>query len=168
MFRVPAFLPYFVSLCLVSALAAVAYLAVPAAAQAFGLVAGSLFVGHLIGSFAGTPRAEDAAAPRPAPQAGRQIETGATAPNGETKTLYVGNIAFRAPKTALQELFENHGRVHSVRLMTDRQTRKPKGYGFVEMDDHAAENALAALDGNPFFGRELRVSIAKQQDLSER
>lgn len=162
MFRTPPMSSYFFGLCLVAILAAVAYFSIPAASNGISILATGLFVGHFIGSFTGGSNAKTVSATRSNSQASASQSPSS---NGETKTLYVGNIAFRAPQSALQELFENHGRVHSVRLMTDRQTRKPKGYGFIEMDGDAAEDALAALDGNSFFGRDLRVSIAKQQEM---
>jgi RNA recognition motif-containing protein len=151
-----------------AALAALAYFTIPAA-EAIGTLATGLFLGHLIGSFlSGSDNQTANAAPSTAQTTHNDNTATTPAGNSETKTLYVGNIAFRAPRAALQELFESHGRVHSVRLMTDRNTRKPKGYGFVEMDDEAAESALEALDGNNFFGRDLRVSVAKQQEITNR
>jgi hypothetical protein len=164
-FRIPQLVPYIFGLCLIAALGAAVYFAVPAAANAIGVLAAGLFIGHFIGSLISGSDSK-AVSPAPVQATAKQTTTaGKSVINGETKTLYVGNIAFRAPRSALQELFESHGRVHSVRLMTDRNTRKPKGYGFVEMDGDAAESALAALDGNSFFGRDLRVSVAKQQEL---
>ncbi|MCF6209117.1 MAG: RNA-binding protein [Gammaproteobacteria bacterium] len=79
------------------------------------------------------------------------------------KSIYVGNVAFSAPREDLQALFEAHGQVVSVRLMTDRITRRPRGYGFVEMESQAADAAIAALNGMEFFGRSLRVNEAKQR-----
>ena len=53
--------------------------------------------------------------------------------------------------------------MHSVRLMTDRVTRKPRGFGFVEMNRKEARAAIRALDGTEFFGRQLKVNIAKER-----
>jgi hypothetical protein len=80
-----------------------------------------------------------------------------------TETIFVGNLAFKMPPNALRELFEQYGQVHSVRLMTDRVTRKPRGFGFVEMNRKEARAAIRALDGTEFFGRQLKVNIAKER-----
>jgi hypothetical protein len=163
MFRVPSLATYFTGLIVVALLAALAY-PVLGDAKAVTLLAVGLFVGHLIGSFLGPQASTGGAtgARREAPPAA--APTG----SGETTSLYVGNIAFNAPKAALRDLFADYGEVISVRLMTDRATRKPRGYGFVEMDVDAARAAIAALDGAEFFGRSLRVSEAKQQEAPQR
>ena len=80
-----------------------------------------------------------------------------------TESIFVGNLAFKMPPNALCELFEQFGQVHAVRLMTDRVTRKPRGFGFVEMNRKEARAAIRALDGTEFFGRELKVKIAKER-----
>lgn len=85
-------------------------------------------------------------------------------PSGSrTESIFVGNLAFKMPPNALRELFEQYGQVHSVRLMTDRVTRKPRGFGFVEMNRKEARAAIRALDGTEFFGRQLKVNIAKER-----
>ena len=80
-----------------------------------------------------------------------------------TESIFVGNLAFKMPPNALRELFEQYGQVHGVRLMTDRVTRKPRGFGFVEMNRKQARAAIRALDGKEFFGRQLKVNIAKER-----
>jgi hypothetical protein len=80
-----------------------------------------------------------------------------------TESIFVGNLAFKVPPNALRELFEQYGQVHAVRLMTDRFTRKPRGFGFVEMNRKEARAAIRALDGTEFFGRQLKVNIAKER-----
>lgn len=80
-----------------------------------------------------------------------------------TESIFVGNLAFKMPPNALRELFEQYGQVHAVRLMTDRVTRKPRGFGFVEMNRKQAHAAIRALDGTEFFGRELKVNIANER-----
>ena len=80
--------------------------------------------------------------------------------DSRTESIFVGNLAFKTPAKALRELFENYGQVHAVRLMTDRVTRKPRGFGFVEMNRKQAQTAIRALDGTEFYGRELKVNIA--------
>jgi hypothetical protein len=80
-----------------------------------------------------------------------------------TESIFVGNLAFKMPPNALRELFEQYGQVHAVRLMTDRVTRKPRGFGFVEMNHKEARAAIRALDGTEFFGRPLKVNIANER-----
>ncbi|MEJ2143081.1 MAG: RNA-binding protein [Gammaproteobacteria bacterium] len=80
--------------------------------------------------------------------------------SSKVESIFVGNLAFKASARALRELFEDYGEVHAVRLMTDRQTKRPRGYGFVEMNARDAKQAIAALDGSEFYGRELKVNVA--------
>ena len=78
------------------------------------------------------------------------------------KRIYVGNLSFGTQEDALRELFEPYGDVESVNIITDRQTGRSKGFGFVEMaDPQAARDAIAALDGGEFEGRNLRVNEAR-------
>ena len=83
--------------------------------------------------------------------------------SSKVESIFVGNLAFKASARALRELFEYYGEVHAVRLMTDRQTRRPRGYGFVEMSARDAKNAIAALNGSEFYGRELKVNVANER-----
>jgi hypothetical protein len=85
------------------------------------------------------------------------------ASSGQSTTLYVGNLAFKANRHALAKLFEQYGDVLSARIATDRNTRKPRGFGFVEMSTADAEKAMSSLDGETFFGRKLTVTEAKEQ-----
>jgi RNA recognition motif-containing protein len=75
--------------------------------------------------------------------------------------IYVGNLPFSVTEEELRELFEQHGTVHSVRLIDDKHTGRPRGFGFVDMDDAEARAAIEALHGHYFGGRILRVSEAK-------
>ena len=61
-------------------------------------------------------------------------------------TLYVGNLPFSADQESVQDLFAAYGDVLSVKLMSDRETGRPRGFGFVEMEDDGARAAMAALD----------------------
>ena len=79
------------------------------------------------------------------------------------KKLYVGNLPFSATETEIQELFGKHGNVHSVALINDRETGRPRGFGFVEMDDDAIAAAIGALDGFEMGGRALRVNEAQER-----
>ena len=77
------------------------------------------------------------------------------------KRIYVGNLPFTANEDELRQLFEQHGSVHSVDLIADRETGRPRGFGFVEMEDEQAGAAITALDGTDFGGRSLRVNEAR-------
>ncbi len=79
------------------------------------------------------------------------------------KRIYVGNLPFSATEADLRQLFSQHGSVSSVSLITDRETGRPRGFGFVEMDDAGAQAAIAALDGKEFGGRSLRVNEAQER-----
>lgn len=85
------------------------------------------------------------------------------ASNARLESIFVGNLAFKASPNALRELFESYGDVHAVRLMTDRATRRPRGFGFVEMKSKDARSAIKALNGTEFYGRELKVNIANER-----
>lgn len=82
------------------------------------------------------------------------------------KKLYVGNLPFTATENEIKELFGQHGAVHSVALITDRETGRPRGFGFVEMDDDAIAPAVQALDGKELGGRALRVNEAQDRPRS--
>jgi len=79
------------------------------------------------------------------------------------KKLYVGNLPFSATDEEINSLFGQHGTVHSVALINDRETGRPRGFGFVEMDDDAAMAAIQALDGSEMGGRALRVNEAQER-----
>ncbi len=80
------------------------------------------------------------------------------------KKIYVGNLAFSTTDQELQELFEQHGSVSSAKVITDRESGRSRGFGFVEMDDAAAaDKAIAALDGSQVGGRDLRVNEAHER-----
>ena len=79
------------------------------------------------------------------------------------KKLYVGNLPFSATDEEVTNLFGQHGTVHSVALINDRETGRPRGFGFVEMDDDAAVAAMQALDGSEMGGRALRVNEAQDR-----
>lgn len=78
-------------------------------------------------------------------------------------TLYVGNLPFAADQESIRELFADHGDVLSVKLIMDRETGRPRGFGFVEMENDGAKSAISALNGVQFQGRALRVNEAEQR-----
>lgn len=77
------------------------------------------------------------------------------------KKIYVGNLPFTATEDEIRDLFAAHGAVISLSLITDRDTGRPRGFGFVEMADEDAETAIEALDGTNFGGRNLKVNLAR-------
>ena len=78
--------------------------------------------------------------------------------------LYVGNLSYETSEASLRTVFEPHGEVASVTLITDRDSGRPKGFGFVEMGSAEEANAAkAALDGTQLDGRALKVDVAKEQ-----
>ena len=79
--------------------------------------------------------------------------------------LYVGNFSYETSEAALRTAFEAHGDVTSVNLITDRDSGRPKGFGFVEMGTaEEAQKAITALDGTQMDGRALKVNEAKPQE----
>ncbi len=78
--------------------------------------------------------------------------------------IYVGNLPFSATEEQVEQLFAAHGEVVSVALPTDRETGRPRGFGFVEMEKDAASAAIRALDGADFGGRNLRVNEAEPRE----
>lgn len=78
-----------------------------------------------------------------------------------TKKLYVGNLPFSATQEQVRDLFEQYGTVHTVDIITDYETGRSRGFGFVEMDDQEAKAAIEGLDGTLFGGRNLRVNEAR-------
>ncbi len=80
------------------------------------------------------------------------------------KKLYVGNIPFTTTEPELREIFEKHGTLTSVNVITDRETGRSRGFAFVEFEDGAsADAAQQALDGQEMSGRTLRVNEAYER-----
>src|SRR5215203_3501244 len=80
--------------------------------------------------------------------------------------IYVGNLPFTATEADVKELFAQHGNVDSVALPTDRETGRPRGFGFVEMPQADAQRAMQALNGFNMGGRPLRVNEAQDRPRS--
>ena len=78
-------------------------------------------------------------------------------------SIYVGNLPFTATEDEVRELFEAHGQVDEVRLMTDRDTGRPRGFGFVKMASDAAQAAIRSLNGTNLGGRDLRINEAEDR-----
>lgn len=82
-----------------------------------------------------------------------------------SKKIYVGNLPFSSTEDELRTLFEQHGTVDSVAVITDRDTGRARGFAFVEMTDaDGADKAIQALDGRDFGGREIRVNEARDRN----
>ena len=77
-----------------------------------------------------------------------------------SKKIYVGNLPFTATDDEVRDLFSEFGNVESVNLITDRETGRPRGFGFVEMSD-GADEAIQALHQKDMDGRSLNVSEAR-------
>jgi RNA recognition motif-containing protein len=80
--------------------------------------------------------------------------------------LYVGNLPFTASDDGVRALFSKHGTVEKVSLITDRDTGRPRGFGFVEMSNADASRAMQALNGTDFEGRALKVNEAQDRERS--
>ena len=81
------------------------------------------------------------------------------------KKLYVGNLSYDVDSSALEQIFAAHGTVESAQIITDRDTGRSKGFGFVEMSSDAeAQAAIAATNGQDHGGRALTVNEAKPRE----
>lgn len=79
--------------------------------------------------------------------------------------IYVGNLAFTATEAEVRQLFEGYGTVDTVRVMTDRETHQPRGFGFVEMPNGTeARAAIAGLHGTDLGGRTLNINEARPRE----
>ncbi|MDH3215308.1 MAG: RNA-binding protein [Candidatus Krumholzibacteria bacterium] len=79
------------------------------------------------------------------------------------KRLYVGNLPFDATTEDVRTAFEAYGTVHDVSLVTDRDTGRARGFGFVEMDLQSASAAIEGLNNKDFGGRDLNVNEARER-----
>lgn len=79
------------------------------------------------------------------------------------KKLYVGNLPFDATREDVRAAFEAFGTVYEVSIVSDRDTGRPRGFGFVEMDEQGARAAIDGLDSKEFGGRNIRVSEARER-----
>lgn len=85
-----------------------------------------------------------------------------------TKTIYVGNLPFSATEDDIRILFSQYGTIHSVKMITDRETGKPRGFAFVEIEQSGADAAIEALNGTDFQGRNLRINEAREKTTTRR
>lgn len=78
--------------------------------------------------------------------------------------LFVGNLPFTTGSPELEQLFTPYGTVSRAQVISDRDTGRSRGFGFVEMDsDEDAQKAIDALDGSDFSGRQLKVNVARER-----
>jgi hypothetical protein len=156
-FKLPSFSYYISSLLIAGLITALVYALLKTQVlvenSAIVLVIG-LFIGHFIGVFA---------VPSSTTPGKTRKQGSKSAGDSEIISLYVGNLAYSARRDSLSDLFSPYGQIKSVRIMTDRETKRPRGYGFVEMEGAGALNAINQLDGAEFCGRTLRVSEANQR-----
>ena len=140
------------SLFIVLATAIIGYFAANALLADSSLNLGATFsIGTLIGGFIATVLSASNVTPQ-----SDNVEV-------KTKTLYVGNLPYKANESVVRELFSEQGRVFNVRLLKDKNTGKRRGFGFVEMAEADADRAIAALNEKEFQQRTLKVRAAKQK-----
>ncbi len=81
------------------------------------------------------------------------------------KNIYIGNLPFSATEAEIRQLFEGYGSVSRIHLVTDRDTGRPRGFGFVDMDnDGEADAAMKGLNGSDMGGRTLTVNEARPRE----
>lgn len=85
-----------------------------------------------------------------------------------SKNIYVGNLAWSVKDDDLRDLFEEFGEVISARVIEDRETGRSRGFGFVEMEDNGALEAIDALNGSVHGGRNLKVNEARPRERRPR
>ena len=78
------------------------------------------------------------------------------------KTIYIGNLPFNVSEERVCDLFSLEGTVYSVKLINNLETGKPRGFGFVKMEQNEAISAIRAFNGTEFGGRPLLVKVAKE------
>jgi RNA recognition motif-containing protein len=86
-----------------------------------------------------------------------------------SKNIYVGNMNYNTSEDELRDLFEQYGTVESVKIISDRDTGRSKGFGFVEMENaEEADSAISALNSQEVGGRQLRVNEANDRPKRNR
>ncbi len=86
-----------------------------------------------------------------------------------SRKIYVGNLPFTTTEDELRTVFQRHGSVDSVNVITDRETGRPRGFAFIEMSEpSAAQDAIRALDGTDLGGRNIKVNEAQDKNRGPR
>lgn len=78
--------------------------------------------------------------------------------------LFVANLPFKMSEDEFAQQFRTFGEIHSVKIITDRETGRSRGFGFIELDDVAGRKAIANMDGQEIQGRQIKVSEAKPRE----
>ena len=81
-----------------------------------------------------------------------------------TQRIYIGNLPYDSTEDQVRDLFSQYGEVVSCALPTDRETGRPRGFGFIEMSNEEGRKAIEGLDGQDFGGRQLRVNEARPRE----
>jgi cold-inducible RNA-binding protein len=84
------------------------------------------------------------------------------------KKLFVGNLPFKLKTQELQQMFEEFGSVQDAVIITDRESGRSKGFGFVTFEDDGSAKDALSLDGKELEGRPIRVNVAKERENSDR
>jgi RNA recognition motif-containing protein len=82
--------------------------------------------------------------------------------------IFVGNLPFSVTEDQLREMFEPFGEIQSLKLITDRETGRPRGFGFIEMDNADADAAIKSLNGTDMDGRDIKVNQSEPKKTSSR
>lgn len=85
----------------------------------------------------------------------------------DQRKLFVGNLPFKISSNELQDVFEEFGEVEDLVIITDRETGRSKGFGFVTFGNEESAKKALALDGKEIQGRQIRVNIAKEKEKDE-
>ncbi|MCB9840212.1 MAG: RNA-binding protein [Phycisphaeraceae bacterium] len=109
----------------------------------------------------GRPRPGRRARPRSHPEDLRWLRTRA---RDSAMKIYVGNLSYNTSEACLNQAFEAHGPVQSANLPMDRDTGRPRGFGFIEMGDDDARKAIEALNGTELDGRQITVNEARPRE----
>lgn len=80
-----------------------------------------------------------------------------------SKKIYVGNLPFSTTEEEVTEIFSAYGEIESLKMIMDRETGRFRGFGFVEMSDDSADNAISNLNGQEFNGRTLKINEARER-----
>jgi RNA recognition motif-containing protein len=75
--------------------------------------------------------------------------------------IFVGNLPFSATEAEVRALFEQHGTIESIAMINDRETGRPRGFGFIEMSNSDAAKAISSLNGHQMDGRAIKVNEAQ-------
>ena len=85
-----------------------------------------------------------------------------------SQKLYIGNLPYRTTESDVRKLFTKYEPIHSVVLISDRETGRSRGFGFIELDDECVDAAIGELGDSIFGGRNLRISKARDRDENMR